>query len=79
MLFLWLHGIPDHVTDEEHTEAKQCDGEFGVVLLDNVLLSVGKVAEQSEDAVPDGGAEERVERERSKLHLGKTRRDGNQQ
>ena len=39
---------------------------------------MGEVAEQCEDAVPDGGAEERVKRERSELHLGKACRNRNQ-
>ena len=60
-LFLFrLYSVPHHVTDKEYTEAKQCDGEFGVVLFDDVLLSVGKVAEQCSYHCPDGGAEERA-------------------
>ena len=39
---------------------------------------MGKVAEQCQDAVPDGGAEERVKRERSEFHLCKACRNGNQ-
>jgi len=39
---------------------------------------VGKVAEQCQDAVPNGCTEERVKRERSELHLGKTCRNRNQ-
>lgn len=39
---------------------------------------MGKVAEQCQDAVPNGCTEERVKRERSELHLGKTCRNRNQ-
>ncbi len=39
---------------------------------------MGKVAKQRQDAVPDGGAEERVKRERSEFHLCKACRNGNQ-
>ncbi len=39
---------------------------------------MGEVAEQCEDAVPNGGAEERVKCERSELHFGKARRNRNQ-
>ena len=45
-LFLWLYSAPDHVADEKYAEAKQRNGKFGVVLFDDVLLTVGKVAEQ---------------------------------
>ena len=39
---------------------------------------MGEVAEQCQNAVPDGGTEERVKRERSELHFGKARRNRNQ-
>lgn len=39
---------------------------------------MGEVAKESENAVPNGGSEERVQGEWKKLHLGKARRYGNQ-
>ena len=40
LFLLRLDGVPDHVSDKEHSKAEQRDGEFGVVLFDDVLLPV---------------------------------------
>ena len=36
-----LYGVPYHIADEQGAEGEQGNGEFGIVFLDDVLLSVG--------------------------------------
>lgn len=78
VFFLWFHGVPNHVGDEQGAECEKRDGEFGIVFLDDVLLTMGEVSEKCENAVPDGCPECRVKRERKQLHFGKPCRNGNQ-
>ncbi len=72
-----LNSVPDHVTDKQGAEGEQGDSELGIVLLDDVLLSVGEVAQGGQHAVPDGGAQEGVKRKRKKLHVGDACRNRN--
>lgn len=73
-----LNGVPDHVTDKQGAEGEQGDSEFGIVFLDDVLLSVGEVAQAGQYAVPDGSSQEGVNCKRNQLHVGDTCRNRNQ-
>ena len=77
LLFL-LDSVPDHVADKQGSEGEERDGQFGIVLFDDILLAVGEVTEACQDAVPNGGAQEGVKCKGQQLHVGNTCRNRNQ-